>query len=64
MKQSVGHRIFLHSPAYAWGERARTILRGQANSNSREDCGAKAARQSPTCSPFWAASIFAEKLPT
>ena len=30
MKQSVGHRIFLDSPAYAWGERARTILRGQA----------------------------------
>ena len=30
MKQSVGHRIFLLSPAYAGGERARMILRGQA----------------------------------
>jgi hypothetical protein len=30
MKQSVGHRIFLLSPAYAGGERARMILRDQA----------------------------------
>jgi hypothetical protein len=30
MKQSVGHRIFLLSPAYAGGERARMILRDHA----------------------------------
>jgi len=30
MKQGVGHRIFLLSPAYAGGERARMILRDQA----------------------------------
>src|SRR3954467_15894572 len=30
MKQSVGYRIFLLSPAYAGGERARMILRDQA----------------------------------
>src|SRR6266478_2897553 len=30
MEQSVGHRIFLLSPAYAGGERARMILRNQA----------------------------------
>src|SRR5882757_3901658 len=30
MEQSVGHRIFLLSPAYAGGERARMILRDQA----------------------------------
>ena len=30
MNQSVGHRIFLLSPAYAGGERARMILRDQA----------------------------------
>jgi hypothetical protein len=30
MKQSVDHRIFLLSPAYAGGERARMILRDQA----------------------------------
>ena len=30
MKQSIGHRIFLLSPAYAGGERARMILRDQA----------------------------------
>jgi hypothetical protein len=30
MKQSVGHRIFLLSPAYAGGERARMILRAEA----------------------------------
>src|SRR5436305_8815538 len=30
MKQSVAHRIFLLSPAYAGGERARMILRDQA----------------------------------
>src|SRR6478752_1860741 len=30
MKQSVGHRIFVLSPAYAGGERARMILRDQA----------------------------------
>jgi len=30
MKQSVGHRIFLLSPAYAGGERARMILRDEA----------------------------------
>jgi len=30
MKQSVGHRIFLLSPAYAGGERARMILCDQA----------------------------------
>jgi hypothetical protein len=30
MKHSVGHRIFLLSPAYAGGERARMILRDEA----------------------------------
>src|SRR5207342_3366388 len=30
MKQSLRHRIFLLSPAYAGGERARMILRDQA----------------------------------
>ena len=30
MKQGIGHRIFLLSPAYAGGERARMILRDQA----------------------------------
>src|SRR6266478_7225144 len=30
MERSVGHRIFLLSPAYAGGERARMILRDQA----------------------------------
>src|SRR5207247_7889681 len=30
MKQSVGHRIFLLSPAYAGGERDRMVLRDQA----------------------------------
>src|SRR5947208_2314980 len=30
MEQSVGHRIFLLSPAYAGGERAQMILRDQA----------------------------------
>jgi hypothetical protein len=30
MKQKVGHRIFLLSPAYAGGKRARMILRDQA----------------------------------
>jgi len=30
MKQSLPHRIFLLSPAYAGGERARMILRDQA----------------------------------
>src|SRR4029453_17190608 len=30
MKQSVSHRIFLLSPAYAGGKRARMILRDQA----------------------------------
>src|SRR5690242_3561236 len=30
MKQGVGHRIFVLSPAYAGGERARMILREQA----------------------------------
>src|SRR3989442_14032555 len=30
MEKAVGHRIFLLSPAYAGGERARMILREQA----------------------------------
>src|SRR5204862_7136298 len=30
MEKAVGHRIFLLSPAYAGGERARMILRDQA----------------------------------
>jgi len=46
MKQSVGYRIFLLSPAYAGGERARMILRDQArNFRSLESCAVKAVCQ-------------------
>jgi len=43
MKQSVGYRIFLLSPAYARGERAGMILCGEAEFDSREGRACAAA---------------------